>query len=335
MGRAVLLERLPRTHLHIIASPISSWSAAGAAGTVTGSALFLSLWLHLGGGIAIAVAVVLLNALVFAGFNSISKALYGVLRLSLLVYVLPLGGVTALMLIAFDEPVLRHLDPWVTGMALLLAFGRIGCLMAGCCHGKACRRGVHYPWFQNSPAKDRIPIGPLRPVQAYEAFVLFMLSVGCSVRVLGDHIDGDATVLFASVYGCSRFGLDFLRWDSRRSYIWRLTRSQWLCLTLIITSILLACVHPYGPDNWLHISVASLLVCVGVALQRSLQEWASRKALGRVPPQVDDEGGLIPRQHMACAACDRRGWVLARSCSEAGDKGVRNVEEAPTAGRSR
>lgn len=47
------------------------------------------------------------------------------------------------------QPVLCYLDVTILGVGLFLAFGRVGCLMVGCCHGRPSPWGVCYARFSS------------------------------------------------------------------------------------------------------------------------------------------------------------------------------------------
>jgi prolipoprotein diacylglyceryltransferase len=122
-------------------------------------------------------------------------------------------------------------DAWSTGMALLLSFGRLGCVTSGCCYGKLSCLGPKYPW---SPAVDRARFDPddrFFPVQILELLCLLALClVGLAILRI-PHEPGDATVLFLSGYAVARFGLEMLRGDSRR-YFRGFSEAQWCSLML-------------------------------------------------------------------------------------------------------
>ena len=53
-------------------------------------------------------------------------------------------AVATVLLSLLDAPVLSYLDVTVLSLGLFLAWGRLGCLMAGCCHGRPQNWGVRY-----------------------------------------------------------------------------------------------------------------------------------------------------------------------------------------------
>ena len=163
----------------------------------------------------------------------------------------------------------RFADVLAAPLALGLAFGRIGCFMAGCCWGDLCVDGhtvakltpaqqtkvqsvpmlssegfplaVRFP--QNTGAVDQhhrlglVPHNaaqslPVHPVQLYEAILAVGLVGWLQWRRLKPHSPGQLFGLFAIGYGVIRFAVEFLRADNSPNY-WGLTISQVISLIAI------------------------------------------------------------------------------------------------------
>lgn len=116
--------------------------------------------------------------------------------------------------------VLRAADLFAAALALGHAFGRIGCFLAGCCHGRptSCPVAVTF----TSPASEVSPffLGvPLHPVQLYEAAgnlaIFFLLNAGLARTLRGKLPAGAVTALYAALYAALRFFVEFLRGDDR------------------------------------------------------------------------------------------------------------------------
>ena len=129
-------------------------------------------------------------------------------------------------------------DVFAPGVALGHAFGRIGCLAAGCCYG----RETHVPWaitFHNSWAAEfsGTPLGrPLHPTQLYEfaaeainfAFLYWL----CKRK----QFEGQVIALFMIVYGIERFIFEFYRGDPGRGEVFGrlMTTTQLIALGLVV-----------------------------------------------------------------------------------------------------
>ncbi len=126
----------------------------------------------------------------------------------------------------------RYFDLFMPCVALGQGFGRLGCLLAGCCYGKTA---AHRPWiiFQDSPfAPDGIP---LVPVQAYSSLLdfancAFLLLYGTWLKSRGRYVDGKVGCMYLMLYSTGRFFLEFLRGDIERGFVSVLSTSQLLSL---------------------------------------------------------------------------------------------------------
>ena len=118
---------------------------------------------------------------------------------------------------------------------LFHAFGRVGCFMAGCCHGIE-HDGIFAVTFTNSPAA---PNGvPLLPVQLFEAMGNLALAVVLTVLFLrnaGISLGG----FYLVCYGVMRFMLEFFRGDDIRGSVLALSTSQWISLLVLAVGITL------------------------------------------------------------------------------------------------
>ncbi len=125
-----------------------------------------------------------------------------------------------------------------------LAFGRMGCLMAGCCFGSTC----DLPWAMSfpghSPASEaqfkahllsdvRLFSLPVHPTQVYESAASLAIAAVC---LLGVHprkrYDGQVFVVFLALYAVARFFLEFLRRDDRGGFL-GLSTSQLIGVALL------------------------------------------------------------------------------------------------------
>lgn len=117
-------------------------------------------------------------------------------------------------------PLPRAADLFAPALALAHAFGRIGCFLAGCCHGRPAA-GWPGVTFTN-PACEVNPalLGtPLHPVQLYEAagnlFIFVILDKALTRAQAGRLAPGTVIGVYAALYSALRFGLEALRGDDR------------------------------------------------------------------------------------------------------------------------
>jgi phosphatidylglycerol:prolipoprotein diacylglycerol transferase len=85
------------------------------------------------------------------------------------------GGLIGASLACIIYSLAKKLALWKVGdvlapsIALGYAFGRIGCLLNGCCYGRACE----LPWAIRFPPGPDTPVGPVHPTQIYDSLLSF------------------------------------------------------------------------------------------------------------------------------------------------------------------
>jgi prolipoprotein diacylglyceryltransferase len=198
------------------------------------------------------------------GFALAVRVLTGNERLVFYHYLF-VGSFTALGTLRLaDAPLLPYFDIIACQAAVLAGFGRIGCLLAGCCHGRPWRHGVIYT---TAHAADGFPsqfVGiRLLPVQAMESAWAFVVVIVCSATVLRADTPGMALALFGVAQPGGRFLLEFLRGDERQLELRGLTHAQWTAAVMVL--IALAFTRP-----WLLVpAIAALLAIAAWARHRA------------------------------------------------------------------
>ena len=120
------------------------------------------------------------------------------------------------------------MDGYAAGIALGHGFGRIGCLMAGCCHGLPSEHGIYFPALGFRAI----------PTQLYEAIFLFLLAA--FLWRLVTHSRGYGAPVYFIAYGVWRFFLEFWRGDDRgKTVVDFLTPSQLVSLILVAGGLVL------------------------------------------------------------------------------------------------
>lgn len=142
--------------------------------------------------------------------------------------------VSALVATLLHLPALPYMDVTILGVGTFLAFGRIGCLMVGCCHGRPCHWGIRYQREHAEEGFAHYLVGVrLFPIQAVESLFVFMVVIAGTIAVLRGHAAGTAFTLYTIGYGLVRFCLEFFRGDSDRPYTLGFSQGQWLSLWLM------------------------------------------------------------------------------------------------------
>ena len=129
-----------------------------------------------------------------------------------------------------------------------LAFGRMGCLLAGCCFGAECQ----LPWAMSfpprSPASEaqfkahdltsaRMWSVPVHPTQVYESAASLLIAAVCLLVVHPrKRYDGQVFVAFLGLYAIARFALEMLRRDDRGGFL-GLSTSQLIGVALVVAAV--------------------------------------------------------------------------------------------------
>jgi phosphatidylglycerol:prolipoprotein diacylglycerol transferase len=135
-------------------------------------------------------------------------------------------------------PFLSAADVFAPGIALGHAFGRIGCLAAGCCYGRA----TTMPWgitFTNTWAHEfsGTPLGVrLHPTQLYEFFAELINFAFLYWLCKRKRFEGQIIALFMIVYGTERYIFEFFRGDPGRGEFFGslITGTQIIALGLVV-----------------------------------------------------------------------------------------------------
>lgn len=173
--------------------------------------------------------VILLSALVGArvlyviiNFNSYKDNLWGVFQIwnGGLVF---FGGFISAVIASVLYAKKKDLNIWKTadilspGIAIGHAVGRIGCLFAGCCHGKVCDLPIAIK-FTNSDSLAPLNVF-LHPTQIYSMIsnlILFFTLLWLQKR---KKFDGMVFLIYILLYSLFRSIIEFFRGDFRGNFI--------------------------------------------------------------------------------------------------------------------
>ncbi|MDE2656505.1 MAG: prolipoprotein diacylglyceryl transferase family protein [Verrucomicrobiia bacterium] len=154
-----------------------------------------------------------------------------------------IGGAAILFVSAkaFHVPLREYLELTIPYLCYMHAWGRLGCFMAGCCHGAPTDSflGVQFP--ADSPACQLYGVQPVHPTQLYEMGLLIVLGLATQFKVPPLH----RIWVYLIAYGTGRFFVEYLRGDNRGaiSLIPPLSPSQHLAILFVIAGGCLAVRH--------------------------------------------------------------------------------------------
>jgi len=133
------------------------------------------------------------------------------------------------------QPVLPYLDVTIAGAGIFHAFGRIGCLFAGCCFGRPFPLGVRYGQVHADMGFPSELVGVrLFPVQLLESLWILCLVGLTSVLILRHSAPGLAVAVYISGYAVGRFVFEFARGDVERPYLAGFSHAQWISWLLTL-----------------------------------------------------------------------------------------------------
>jgi len=133
-------------------------------------------------------------------------------------------------------PVLFAFDFTAVCGALVHGFGKIGCFMAGCCHGIQCssKWGVVF----TNPQSVAFPLNvPVYPVQLYDATVILLIAVFLILLRRKKQFDGQFLLIYAILYSVTRFVTEYYRGDDSRGFVIKnhLSYGQFIAIFVIFT----------------------------------------------------------------------------------------------------
>ena len=139
-------------------------------------------------------------------------------------------------------------DIFIPYLALAHAFGRLGCLSAGCCFGKA----THQAWGIIFPAESMVhsaqvesglilfnsPSLPVHPTQLYEAGIELLFFILLVFLRNNKRFHGQIFLLWLILYPIARSFIEMFRGDKIRG-VYILSTSQYISIGVAITAIVL------------------------------------------------------------------------------------------------
>lgn len=135
-------------------------------------------------------------------------------------------------------PARQMLDIMAITTCLVHIFGRLGCFMAGCCHGTPTHffTGVSF----SDPACSAEPLNtPLHPTQLYEASFIFLVMLMLIYLGPRKKFHGQLFLSYLILYAAGRIVVEYFRGDIARGFIIEnyLSHSQFIALLVIFATM--------------------------------------------------------------------------------------------------
>ena len=134
-------------------------------------------------------------------------------------------------------PIRPFFDVLAVAGPIVHSFGRIGCLMAGCCHGSECDLPIGITF--NHPETLADPAGiPLYPTQLFDIGVNLIILVTVLILERRKKFEGQLFLIYLIMYAIGRSIVEIYRGDEARGFIigdW-LSHSQFIAFLIIIAT---------------------------------------------------------------------------------------------------
>lgn len=152
------------------------------------------------------------------------------------------GGLIGAILTAYGYCRLAKLDFWLyadifaPAIPLFHAFGRIGCLMSGCCYGIVSDWGIMYHSDFLDPSVNDVTRIPIQPIESCLNLLIMLILLLLDRKRLKK---GSLLAVYFILYAVVRFSDEFFRGDDIRGYWLFLTTSQWISIVLLTVGIIM------------------------------------------------------------------------------------------------
>lgn len=109
---------------------------------------------------------------------------------------------------------LRYFDIVMPSIAIAQGFGRIGCLMAGCCYGQETDLPIGITFHVSELAPNGVKLFPTQIISSLGDFLIAIILIMAAKKIKQK---GNVGILYLALYCVGRFGIEFFRADFRGS----------------------------------------------------------------------------------------------------------------------
>ena len=160
--------------------------------------------------------------------------LYRDLLEGFVIYGALIGGFIGIVLYChiWKMNLLSYLDLALPSVALAQGFGRIGCLLAGCCYGRETDSAFAITFHNSAYAPNGVSLIPTQIISSGLDFLHFFILL-YFVKKWNKH-DGQVTGLFFMLYSAGRFVREYFRGDLERGSVGVLSTSQFIAIFMFV-----------------------------------------------------------------------------------------------------
>lgn len=129
---------------------------------------------------------------------------------------------------------LTYFDLMMPSIALAQGFGRIGCLLAGCCYGKETTGSLAITFTDSAFAPNHVPLIPTQIYSSILDFAHFFLLLYVAKH---KKADGQVAGCYLICYSIGRFVIEMFRGDIERGNVGIFSTSQFISIFILIIGI--------------------------------------------------------------------------------------------------
>jgi phosphatidylglycerol---prolipoprotein diacylglyceryl transferase len=118
---------------------------------------------------------------------------------------------------------------------IVQSFGRLGCFMAGCCHGKVCHNSLGVTF--DNPASMAEPLNtPLYPTQLFDIGINLIILLVLYLVSKKQQFAGQLMLIYLMLYAIGRSINETYRGDEERGFVFNgvLSHSQFIAILIFI-----------------------------------------------------------------------------------------------------
>ncbi|GKV54088.1 diacylglyceryl transferase [Sporosarcina sp. NCCP-2222] len=160
-----------------------------------------------------------------------------------------IGGILAGFVYSkiYQLPFLRYMDLFVPSIALAQGFGRIGCLLAGCCYGAETNSWFGITFLHSDIAPNGVSLVPTQILESVFSFGVCFLLLFLAKRT---NKAGIVAYAYLILYSAGRFIIEFYRGDIIRGEVGILSTSQFIALFIILAASAILIAQKYQ-SQWM------------------------------------------------------------------------------------
>ena len=130
---------------------------------------------------------------------------------------------------------LQWFDLVLPEIAIAQGFGRIGCLLAGCCYGAETKSAIHIVFRESRFAPNNVWLYPTQIMSSAANFLNFAILVFVISRFFKK--PGQVSAFYLIFYSIGRFIIEIFRADLERGMVGKLSTSQFISFFILAAGI--------------------------------------------------------------------------------------------------